>query len=257
MALFDKLRRKAEPGARMTPAAPKGTRIYAIGDVHGRADLLEEMHAAILDDSAGYDGEKQVVYLGDFIDRGMESRQVLDILLERPLPGFESVYLMGNHEYALLNFLDDPESISGWLSWGGRETLYSYGIKCGLSPSPEELQNLARELAITMPAGHVELIENSRLCHHAGGYYFVHAGVRPGVPIEDQRFEDQLWIREPFISSEANHGAVVVHGHTINEEITQTPSRIGLDTGAYYTGILSCLVVEGEEQRFLQTGAPE
>jgi serine/threonine protein phosphatase 1 len=105
-----------------------------------------------------------------------------------------------------------------------------------------------------MHPGHVALLECGELCHRAGGYYFVHAGVRPGVPLEDQRFEDQLYIREPFISSTRDHGAVVVHGHTISEQVQIRPNRIGLDTGAYYTGVLSCLVLEGEDQRLIQTG---
>ena len=253
MALLDKLRRK--PASDATPAAvPKGRRVYAVGDIHGRADLLAELHAAILEDASGFDGEKVAVYLGDFIDRGMESRQVVERLIEHPLEGFEAVHLMGNHEHALLSFIDDPASIPGWLGWGGRETLYSYGIKCGLNPAEHELENLARELKMAMPKSHIEFLENTTLCHREGDYYFVHAGVRPGVGLDEQRFEDQLWIREPFISSTRDHGAVVVHGHTINEETSLLPNRIGLDTGAYYSGVLTCLVLEAETQRLIQTG---
>ena len=102
---------------------------------------------------------------------------------------------------------------------------------------------------------HIAFLENAELYHQAGDYYFVHAGVRPGTALEQQRFEDQLWIREPFISSERDHGAVVVHGHTIEEAVTPRPNRIGLDTGAYYTGVLTCLVLEGEQRRLIQTGA--
>ena len=251
MALLDKLRRKApETGP---PAVPKGSRVYAVGDVHGRADLLTELHRAIAADAAGYAGHKRIVYLGDLIDRGMESRRVIETLLDEPLPGFEAVYLMGNHEYALISFLDDPETIAGWLSWGGREMLYSYGIECGLSPSPKELHNLAGELKMTMPREHLAFIENTELCHRAGDYYFVHAGIRPGVPLEDQHFEDQLWIRDEFIESEEDHGAVIVHGHTITPEPELHGNRIGLDTGAFHSGILTCLVVEGTRQRLLQT----
>ena len=252
MGLLSKLR--VNVGAASAAKAPKNQRIYAIGDIHGRADLLQQMHKQIAEDAANYPAQKFVIYLGDMIDRGMESRRVIETLLDESLPGFEAVYLMGNHEYALISFLDDPESIAGWLSWGGREMLYSYGIECGLSPSPKELHNLAGELKMTMPREHLAFIENTELCYRAGDYYFVHAGIRPGVALEQQRFEDQLWIREPFISSEKSHGAVVVHGHTIEEQLNPRPNRIGLDTGAYYTGVLTCLVLEGEEQRFLQTG---
>lgn len=252
MGLFDRLLKKE---ARGPAGLPGGLRVYSIGDIHGRVDLLAELHDRINADAVNYEGVKRVVYLGDAIDRGEESRQVIEHLLSEPLPGFEAVYLMGNHEFAALTFMDDPESIAGWLTWGGREMLYSYGIKCGLSPSPEELNRLSGELKMTMPPEHVALLENGELSHRAGGYYFVHAGIRPGVPLEDQRFEDQLYIREPFISSTRNHGAVIVHGHTISEQVQFLPNRIGIDTGAYYTGVLSCLVLEGEEQRLIQTGA--
>ena len=254
MALFAKLRR-TEKEQSISPEVAAGKRLYAIGDVHGRVDLLREIHAAILADTASFQGGKQVIYLGDVVDRGQESKQVIELLLNEPLSGFESIHLMGNHEYAVLNFLDDPESIPGWLSWGGRELLYSYGIMSGLNPSPVELRKLGRELKMTMPSEHVEFLESGHLCHQEGGYYFVHAGVRPGVALEKQRFEDQLYIREPFISSTKNHGAVIVHGHTISEQVELLPNRIGLDTGAYYSGVLSCLVLEGTEQRLLQTGS--
>lgn len=252
MALFAKLRR-TEKVQNTTPEIAAGKRLYAIGDVHGRADLLQEIHATILDDAAGFQGDRQIVYLGDVVDRGQESRQVIELLLDQPLPGFEAIHLMGNHEYAVLTFLDNPESIPGWLSWGGREMLYSYGIRSGLNPSPVELRKLAGELKMTMPSEHIEFLESGRLCYQEGGYYFVHAGIRPGVALEKQRFEDQLYIREPFISSTKDHGAVVVHGHTICEEVELLPNRIGLDTGAYYSGVLSCLVLEGTEKRLLQT----
>ena len=254
MGLFDKLRGK--PAATATqPSVPGGRRVYAVGDIHGRADLLTQLHSLIKKDAAAFDGEKRVVYLGDVIDRGEESRQVIELLLGEPLPGFEAIYLMGNHENAALTFLDDPESIPGWLSWGGREMLYSYGIKCGLSPSPQELQKLGRELKMTLPPSHIEFLENGQLCHQEGDYYFVHAGIRPGVALAQQRFEDQLYIREPFISSTRDHGATVVHGHTITDHPELLPNRIGLDTGAYYSGVLTCLVLEAEDQRLIQTGS--
>lgn len=252
MGLFDKLRRGSTSEASL-PEYPAGKRIYAIGDIHGRADLLQQMHDLIEKDAANFTGDKQVIYLGDIVDRGEETRQAIEYLLEQPLPDFEAIHLMGNHEYAVSNFLDDPESIPGWLSWGGREMLYSYGIRSGLNPSPAELRKLGLELKMTMPPEHIEFLENGKLYHHEGDYYFVHAGIRPGVALNKQRFEDQLYIREPFISSPKNHGAVIVHGHTISEQVEMLPNRIGLDTGAYYSGVLSCLVLEGTDQRFLQT----
>jgi serine/threonine protein phosphatase 1 len=253
VGLFDKFRRD-DSGQEKRPAYPAGKRMYAIGDIHGRHDLLEQLHEAIEQDAAAFDGDKQVVYLGDFVDRGEGSRQVIDHLLSDPLPGFESIYLMGNHEHAALSFLDDPHSIPGWLSWGGRETLYSYGIQTGFSAGQDDLERLRTLWERAMPAIHLKFLESCQVCHHEGDYYFVHAGIRPGIALHKQVFEDQLWIREPFLSSTKNHGAVVVHGHTISEEVVQMPNRIGLDTGAFRSGVLSCLVLEGEQQRLLQTG---
>jgi len=228
--------------------------MYCIGDIHGRADLLVQLHALIEADATPYDGTKQLLYLGDYIDRGDESRQVIDILLSQPLTGFEYTYLLGNHEHALLDFLIDPEAMSGWLTWGGRETLHSYGIQAGLSPSKSQLAELRDLLERATPASHLIFFNQCQLSHSEGNYYFVHAGIRPGVALEKQDFQDQLWIRDAFTASNADHGAIVVHGHTISEEAELLPNRIGIDTGAYSSGVLTCLVLEGTEQRLLQTG---
>ena len=253
MSLFNKLRRKdaANDKAGGQAAYPAGKRMYCIGDIHGRADLLDQLHGLIKADAAGFTGETQALYLGDYIDRGDDSKRVIDTLLGDPLPGFEYIYLLGNHEHALLDFLLDPESMSGWLSWGGRETLASYGIQVSLSPALPELRDT---LERATPANHLNFYVNCQLHHQEGSYYFVHAGIRPGIALKKQRFEDQLWIRDPFTSSTRDHGAVIVHGHTISEEAELLPNRIGIDTGAYYSGVLTCLVLEGTEQRLLQTG---
>ena len=250
MALFDKLRRKAADSKPDLPAYPAGQRIYCIGDIHGRADLLDELHALIKADATGFTGEKQVLYLGDYIDRGNDSKRVIDTLLGDPLPGFEYIYLLGNHEHALLDFLLDPEAMSGWLTWGGRETLQSYGIQVSLKSSISDLRNL---LERATPASHLNFFMQCQLHHQAGNYYFVHAGIRPNIALEKQRFEDQLWIREPFTTSTQNHGAVIVHGHTISEQAELLPNRIGIDTGAFRSGVLTALVLEGTEQRLLQS----
>ncbi len=247
-------RKKARPEMAPEQARfPEGARLYAIGDIHGRADLLVELHQMIREDAAAYSGRKQVLYLGDYIDRGLQSRQVVEMLLDAPLEGFESIFLKGNHEQAMLDFLDYPEATAGWLSFGGRETLVSYGISITHVPMMRDMPRIAAELAEILPDDHVAFLEDGLLSWRAGDYYFVHAGVRPGVPLDAQHFEDQLWIREEFIASEANHGAVVVHGHTITPEPELRPNRIGLDTGAFHSGILTCLVLEGTEQRILQT----
>ena len=228
--------------------------MYCIGDIHGRADLLEDLHAQIREDASNFDGVNQLLYLGDFIDRGDESRRVIDLLISQPLPDFEYIYLLGNHEQSMLDFLLDAGAMAGWLHWGGRETLLSYGINVPLTPAPSDLDELKVLLERALPAKHLHFLQNCTLSHTEGSYYFVHAGIRPGVKLERQDYQDQLWIRDAFTRSTRDHGAVVVHGHTISEEVEFLPNRIGIDTGAYYSGVLTCLVLEGEEQRLLQTG---
>ncbi len=232
---------------------PEGKRMYAIGDIHGRADLLLELHQMILEDVKGYGGQKQILYLGDYIDRGLQSKQVIETLLETPLPGFDAVFLKGNHEQAMLDFIEFPEATAGWLTFGGRETLASYGINVAYMPRMKDICNLAAELDDILPDDHRAFLEDGLLSWRAGDYYFVHAGVRPGVALEDQHFEDQLWIRDDFIDSRADHGAVVVHGHTISPEPVVRENRIGLDTGAFHSGVLTALVLEGAGRRILHT----
>ncbi len=266
MAILDKFKPRLRAGARDTapgpdgrsgaarPVYPDGKRLYCVGDIHGHAGLLEQLHKMIAADAAGYAGKKQVLYLGDYIDRGDASKRVVDILLEQPLAGFEAIHLLGNHEQALLDFLLNPEAMAAWLGFGGVAALHSYGIEAGLVSSAHQLEKIRAELEEKLPPSHREFYENCKLCHTEGSYYFVHAGVRPGVALEKQNFEDLLWIREPFTASTANHGAVIVHGHSISAEPELLPNRIGIDTGAFVTGVLTALVLEGEQQRILQTG---
>jgi serine/threonine protein phosphatase 1 len=236
------------------PRVEPGQRVYSIGDIHGRLDLLQELHGMIQADVGNFDGSLSLVYLGDCIDRGMQSREVVDELLDSPLPGFENVYLMGNHEQTLLDFLQHPKVASGWLNWGGRETLASYGVKLSHDFSRADVEEVRDEFQSILSQRHLAFYENMQLMHRAGDYLFVHAGIRPGKPLQDQSNEDLLWIREDFIESRQQHEHVVVHGHTISDEVEFHPNRIGIDTGAYCTGVLTCLVLEGEEQRLLQTG---
>jgi serine/threonine protein phosphatase 1 len=195
-----------------------------------------------------------VVYVGDLIDRGIHSRGVIDELLDAPLAGFESVYLLGNHEQTLLDFLEQPKIAAGWLAWGGRETLFSYGVEPPPNITRADMHLIRDDLEERIPDSHLEFFRNMRLMHISGDYLFVHAGIRPGKPIQEQSNEDLLWIRQDFTESRQRHDYVVVHGHTISAEVEFLPNRIGIDTGAFQTGILSCLVLEGEEQRLLQTG---
>ncbi len=233
---------------------PPGQRVYCIGDIHGRADLLQELHEQILTDAADYSGDKSIVYLGDYIDRGEQSKQVIDLLLTNPLTGFKTVYLQGNHEQVMLSFIEFPEASASWLSFGGREAVNSYGIPLAHIPGMNEVTELARQLDNKLPDTHRDFLQNCQACWRCGSYYFVHAGIEPGVALDQQELQDQLWIRDEFLRSNKDHGAIIVHGHSICDEPEVLPNRIGIDTGAFRTGILTCLVLEGAQHRFLQTG---
>jgi len=245
------------PGKSAPAQVPEGTRVYAIGDIHGRADLLDQLHRQIEADAAASDATRRVVvYLGDYVDRGLDSKGVIDRLLADPLPGFEKVFLKGNHEDAFLKFFLEPEFGRDWKYYGGLETLMSYGVKAlPLKDEPEAFVAARDELAKLFPASHLDFLGNLRLFHEEGDYYFAHAGVRPGRALEAQQADDLMWIREDFIESDADFGKVVVHGHTPEEQPVQRANRIGVDTGAYITGILTCAVLEESECRFIQIGA--
>jgi serine/threonine protein phosphatase 1 len=236
------------------PCLPPGRRLYCVGDIHGRLDLLEELHERIRADAEGFEGSKGIVYLGDFIDRGAQSKQVVDLLIEQPMAGFEAIHLLGNHERAMLDFLDYPKSAAAWLNFGGQSTLLSYGVGLGRVQLLQQVDVLRDELEDRLPRSHRDFLAGCRLLHAEGSYCFAHAGIRPGVPLEEQSADDLLWIREEFTRSEADHGCIVVHGHSISEEVEMRPNRIGIDTGAFYSGLLTALVLEGSEQRLLQTG---
>ena len=239
------------------PSLPPGRRLYCIGDIHGRLDLLEELHEMIRADSLGFEGSKAVIYMGDFIDRGSQSKQVLDLLIDQPLEGFEPICLRGNHEQTMLDFLAEPQAAAAWLNFGGQVTLLSYGVGLGRLQMAQQVELLRDELEANLPESHLEFLNSCRLTHVEGSYCFVHAGIRPGVELERQVPEDLLWIRDDFIRSRQDHGVIVVHGHSITEEVEMQPNRIGIDTGAYYSGLLTALVLEGEQQRLLQTGRGE
>lgn len=255
--MFENLFRRKRAKAPPTQAAhvPDGTRVYAVGDIHGRLDLLEVLHGKVLRDMMTFTGSRKVVvYLGDYVDRGMQSCEVLDFLLDQPLAGFETVYLMGNHERALLDFLADSRIATDWMSYGGDATLYSYGVGLeGPRTNPGVLLQLQERFRENLPARHEQFLRALALFHVEGDYMFTHAGVKPGVPVERQQEADLLWIRDEFLESDANFGKVVVHGHTITRNPEVKRNRIGIDTGAFASGKLTCLVLEGTEGRFLDT----
>jgi serine/threonine protein phosphatase 1 len=248
---------RGRPQAReaVAPEVPPHSRVYAVGDIHGRVDLLERLHGLIHQDAYERQAPRNVVvYLGDYIDRGDASPAVIDLLLDQPLPSFQSVHLKGNHEDTLLRFLDDTGIGATWLLYGGAETLASYGVR---PPRPagggQELERAQAELKARLPERHRRFMQQLRLTHAEGDYLFTHAGVRPGVPLDAQQEEDLLWIRDEFLLSDAEFGKIVVHGHTITSRPDVQRNRIGIDTGAFATGLLTCLVLEGAEWSFLQT----
>jgi len=239
-----------------SPAAPAGHRLYAIGDIHGRADLLRRLQALIADDAANAPDNlnKTVVYLGDYVDRGLESKGVIDLVMA-PLPaGLATISLKGNHEEAMLLFLADVTIGPAWFAMGGDATAYSYGVGLpkGLSQKAR-FDHVWRELHQRIPAAHISFLSNLPLTYTAGDYMFVHAGVRPGVALDQQSAEDLLWIREEFLSATAGWDKVIVHGHSASHQPESLPHRIGIDTGAYATNVLTCLVLEGRDRRFLST----
>ena len=243
------------------PPAPSGlpenNRIYCVGDIHGRHDLLLELHNLIKEDALTYTGTKTLIYLGDYIDRGSESKQVIDCLLSTPFPDFKSVYLLGNHEQVLLQFLhnDDPSLANDWFKFGGIATLISYGVEIRGIPTLKDIARIRAELSDKIPITHLDFYKKLNLSYESGNYFFVHAGIKPKLRLEQQKPEDMLWIREEFLNSKHYHSKIIVHGHTVTPKPEHLSNRIGIDTGAYSSGKLTCAVFENLDCKFIQTGA--
>ena len=233
--------------------APADTRIYAIGDIHGRLDLLDKLHERIAQDAKAARAPRNlVIYLGDYIDRGLESRGVLDRLASPPLQNFETVHLKGNHEAIMLEFLEDISVGPKWMPIGGNATLLSYGVEIRRGGTrPADFAQIQDELNKKLPPEHLAFLQSLELQHVEADYYFVHAGVRPGRPLANQVERDLIWIREPFLSSSEWHGKIVVHGHSIEWEPQVFANRIGIDTAAYASGRLTCLVLWKDEKTFI------
>ncbi len=251
--MFGFLRRR-----RKIARVPENTCVYAIGDIHGRADLLALLLERIGEHAAGHAGRRKVlVTLGDYVDRGGDSRGVIDRLLALP-GGFEAVCLKGNHEELMLRFLDQPADGGVWFQNGGGATMASYGVPAEGGWDVEHAKALRDALAGALPAAHLAFLRGLALSHVEGDYLFVHAGVRPGVPLKRQDPEDLIWIRDEFLRSERDHGKVVVHGHSVAfkpEEFpsSERPCRIGIDTGAYVTSRLTCLALVGAARTWIYT----
>lgn len=239
--------------AQRRPATvPDDVRVYAIGDIHGRVDLLQDLHERLIEDARTCTRAKRLVYLGDYVDRGPYSRDVLETLIAGEPRDIPATHLSGNHEAMLLRFLADSAVGADWIAFGGAATLLSYGVNPRIGASaPESLETVQRVFSERFPASHKHFLENLPTHAVIGDYFFVHAGVRPGVSLDRQSPSDLLWIREDFLASAEFHGKVIVHGHSYKTEPEVRPNRIGIDTGAYATGRLTCLVLEGESRRFL------
>jgi len=234
-------------------SVPSGRRVYAIGDIHGRLDLLDRLLQMIGDDdSRRGDSSTELVFLGDLVDRGPDSRGVVDRLMtlgdRRPVR-----FLMGNHEEVFLKALEgDQKALRFLIRIGGRETLFSYGI------SPEDYRNLDYDelmgaIQAAVPASHIAFLQGFEHWIEIGDYLFVHAGLRPGVALEEQKAADLRWIREDFLRHRASFGKMVVHGHSISDDIDERSNRIGIDTGAFASGKLTAIGLEGEERWYLST----
>ncbi len=238
---------------RVTHGVPGGQRLYVIGDIHGRADLLDGLHDQIERDAAtATDLDHSIIYLGDLIDGGPDSRQVLDLVLGPAPVGIRKIALMGNHERMMLDFLERPETGQRWLDIYGRACLTSYGVDAPPGTlRPDQLAAASSELHASLPDEHLRFLQSLPLSHSLGDYLFVHAGIRPGVPLSRQDPNDLIWIRHEFLRSRAAHEKVIVHGHSFTRVPRVRAHRIGLDTGAFFTGRLTCLILQGTTWRFL------
>jgi serine/threonine protein phosphatase 1 len=247
--MFDFTPRR-QPG----PRGARGWRAYVIGDIHGRLDLLDALLGKIHEELHRRPARRTLlVFVGDLIDRGPQSAQVVERLRTYARRGVRPVYLLGNHEEVLLRILaGDKSLIDSWLKFGGLQCLESYGVDANSLRfrAPEVILDIIQH---AVPRQHRAFLEEFVDSCRFGDYLFVHAGIRPGVEIDQQRQSDLRWIREPFLLDDTDHGFVVVHGHTIRPEVDVRPNRVGIDTGAYRTGVLTAMAIEGGKTWYLDT----
>ncbi len=231
----------------------EGTRVYVVGDIHGCLALLDTLLNRIADDHARAPAASaSIIFLGDYIDRGPDSRGVLERLARREVP-LPYVALRGNHEEMLISFLSDAAYMSSWRHFGGLETLHSFGFDIQSMLARESFEEARVALIGALPQHVLDFLAHTRTHHELDHVYFCHAGVRPGIPLAQQASQDLMWIREEFLASSANHGKMIVHGHTPVETPDIRPNRINVDTGAYLTGTLTALVMESTGIRFIST----
>lgn len=251
--MLNKILGRMKPAAAPAPRAPDNLRLYVIGDVHGRLDLLESL-ASLIDQDRRQSPTREVgtILLGDYVDRGRDSAGVLDKLSRGDFPT-PIIALRGNHEEVLLKFLEDENVLETWRKFGGLETLHSYGVPVAEAMRGAGYDRAREALVRALPPMHLEFLRQTATSVTFGDYFFTHAGVRPGVPLEAQVSDDLLWIREDFLRHDGAYGKVVVHGHTPVEKPDLRANRINVDTGAYMSSVLSAVVLEDETRRILST----
>lgn len=250
--------RKKRPPPTSAPRGAEGYRAYVVGDIHGRLDLLDQLLDKIHADLERAPRKKVVlIFVGDLIDRGPQSAGVIERLRAYKRSGVRRIVLLGNHEEVLLRILEgDSTLIDSWLKFGGAECLESYGVDPRTIHKMDPPAALG-EIVEAIPDAHARFLAECADTFRFGDYLIVHAGIRPGTEIEQQLQSDLRWIREPFLGDRCDHGFVVVHGHTISNDVEVFHNRIGIDTGAYASGKLTALAIDGEERWFLDTGKSE
>src|ERR1043165_1899630 len=245
----------AAPPARRAARVPNNIVVYAVGDIHGHVKLLRQLVGTIDTEARGREAAHRfLLFVGDYVDRGPDSRGVIEYVAAG-ISGFETICLKGNHEEVMLDFIQKPDLWDNWRRFGGIETLASYGVDKRLleaaAASPFDVRDAFVE---ALPPHHYEFLRSLRRSYECGDYYFVHAGLRPGVRLDRQTEADQLWIREPFLNAgDAFDGRVIVHGHTPRPEPERHPFRTNIHTGAYYTGRLTAAKFFATDVEFLRS----
>lgn len=233
---------------------PPGMRLFAIGDVHGRLDLLEEMHRRIADDLATDPPDDwRIIHLGDYVDRGPNSKGVIDFIRRARHADARMIALCGNHDEGMAEFLGRPEKDSLFALYGGRQTALSYGVHADFS-SAWLVRQVADELLAAMPDGQIEFLTDLPRSCTFGDFFFCHAGIRPGVPLDRQDPNDLIWIRREFLDWTGLHPKIIVHGHTPHSAPQIMPNRVNVDTEAWRSGVLTALLIDGNRKKILQVG---
>lgn len=228
---------------------PEGVRAYAVGDIHGRADLVEKMLAFIAEDAARNNAQQVVeIFLGDYIDRGGEAKQVIEQLIRPPENGHERVCLCGNHEQIMLEFLDEPQLFRSWSQHGAMGTFLSYGVEIPRDVSQDPSFSFHAQLCEKLPDSHLQWLEALKASYSLGDYFFAHAGINPEQPLEAQDPSDLYWIRREFLEATGPFEKYIVHGHTPQSEPELLPHRANLDVSAAETDQLACLIIQGSER---------